>query len=81
MYVFPMENFYLISVDYIRGDLFAVRFNLFNLICPFNYCRIPIADNKGQFAIELSEKPKLGQTGEKGEYDPYLNREVEHPTS
>lgn len=46
-----------------------------------NYFRIPIPENKGQFAIELAEKPKIGRIGEKGEYDPYSNREVEYPTS
>lgn len=45
--------------------------------------RIAINEKVGQYAIELSEKTKADQTNfsEKGEYDPYVHRDVEHPTT
>lgn len=38
--------------------------------------------NKTHYSIELAEKKKYeAATNEKADYDPYLNRKVEHPTT
>lgn len=47
-----------------------------------NFSRFAQTSENKHYTIELAERKKIeANLNEKGDYDPYLNRKVEHPTS